>query len=144
MQRIFVNGASQSYANIPAGYALKAVTNASVDLSTSVAASDIIELSGATGAINVNVPMGHVPQVVGTDPPTPTFPPTPNYDDQLTASWIKVFYNNNGGGNDITVRGYNPAVSPRTYGATVVVAAGTRRMLYSPNGVDVYAAAAGV
>lgn len=140
MQRILINAASKSYANIPAGYALKAVAAADVDLSTSVAAADIIELNGSAAPLHANVPMSHFPQVVGTDPPSPLLPPT--YADVLTASWIKVFYNN--GAADITVRGYNPAVSPRTYGATVTVSAGDRQMLYSPNGVDVYAAAAGV
>lgn len=142
MERILVNGASQTYANIPAGYALKNVTGSDVVLSQSVCSSDIIEINGATAPINVTLPMGHFPQVVGTDPPPPFSPPS--YAAKLEASWIKVFYNNNGGGNDITVRAYDPAVSPITYGATVTVGAGKRQMLYSPNGVDVFPAADGI
>jgi hypothetical protein len=146
MVKIILNGSNRGFASIPAGFASKAVLAADVTCSASVAAADIIEITGALAPVNFNVPLNNLlPQIIGDDIPAPTFPPAaPTYAPLQIASWLKVFYNNTAGLSAVTVRGVNLSLSPLVYGAGVAVPAGTRQMLYSPDGVNVYAAAASV
>lgn len=146
MIKILVNGANKSYANIPAGFATKAVAAVDVTCSASVAAADIIEITGATAALNFNVPLNNLfGQIVGDDIPAPTFPPTPpTYAPKQVGSWVKVFYNRTAAPFAVTVRGVDLSKTPVVYGAGVAIPNGTRQMLYSPDGVNVYAAAASV
>lgn len=144
MVKIILNGSNRGFASIPAGFASKAVLAADVTCSASVAAADIIEITGALAPVNFNVPLNNLlPQIIGDDIPAPSFPPAaPTYAPLQIASWLKVFYNN--GAFAVTVRGVDLSLSPLVYGAGVAVPAGTRQMLYSPDGVNVYAAAASV
>lgn len=146
MVKIILNGSNRGIASIPAGFASKAVLAADVTCSASVAAADIIEITGATAPVNFTLPLNNLlPQIIGDDIPAPTFPPAaPTYAPLQIASWVKVFFNNTAAAVAVTVRGVDLSVTPTVYGVGVAIPNGTRQMLYSPDGVNVYAAAASV
>jgi hypothetical protein len=138
METILINGASQTFAPIPAGPAVFSVGAASTGnkfASSNVSASDIIRVDGTLGGnttVALTVPQFN--QVVGTDALAGS----------LSTGWIKLIHNNTTGAHTLTITGTDNSVSPPVPGAGVVVPSGTRQWLYSTDGVNVYPAAPSV
>ena len=138
METILINGASQTFAPIPAGPAsldLGAASTGNKFASSNVSASDIITLTGTlAGATTVALAVPQNTQVVGTD----------TLAGALATGWIKLVHNNTAGAFALTVAGTDNSVSPAVPGVGVVVPSGSRQWLYSIDGVNVYPAAPSV
>lgn len=136
MEPIILNGASQTFAPIPAGPAtldLGLAATGNVAASGNVSASDIIKLTGTlAGNTVLLVAIPQAVQVVGTDALAGA----------VATGWIKLFH------NAATLAGHTLSVgavdSSGTLGAVVVVPAASRQWLYSPDGLNVYPAAPSV
>lgn len=138
MEPIVINGASQTFAPIPAGPAvlnLGAAATGNVFASSNVSSSDIIRFDGTlAGNTTVALAVPQFTQVVGTDALAGA----------LSTGWIKLVHNNAAGAHTLTIAGTDNSVSPAVPGVGVVVPAGTRQWLYSIDGVNVYPAAPSV
>lgn len=133
MESIILNGATQTFAPIPAGPAtlsLGAAAVGQIAASGNVSASDIIQLTGTlVGNTVLIVAASQSVQIVGTDA----------LSGATATGWIKLFHNTVAlAGNTLSVGALD---SSSTLGAVVVLTAASRQWLYSPDGLNVYPAA---
>lgn len=138
MEPIVINGASQTFAPIPAGPAvlnLGAAATGNKFASSNVSSSDIITFTGTlAGNTVVALAVPQNAQVVGTD----------TLAGALATGWIKLIHNNTAGAHTLTIAGTDNSVSPAVPGAGVVVPSGARQWLYSIDGINVFPAAPSV